>query len=179
MTADSCRPGTRFEQDAQNRSPAGIRALDAAGGQSGAIPAKPLAARRSGQRPLCRDSDGLDDDGDLGDPDATGRAVVMCRVETLGVRFRFCPNLDDAMRLAEQRPCATEGCLGGHTVVHRDDRGHLRIVPAADDVEVIGRLQSVLRVREMRRQARARANEARRQQRRRAAKRAGDNDHDD
>lgn len=115
------------------------------------------------------------DDGELGDddPSAKGRAVVICRVETLGVRFRFCPNRVGAQRLVAQQPCETAGCLGGHVVVYRDDSGHLRVVPAADDHQVIGRLRDVLRVGEMRRQLRARANEARRQQRRRAAKRSG------
>lgn len=114
-------------------------------------------------------------DGELvdDDPSAKGRAVVICRVETLGVRFRFRSNLLDAQRLAAQQPCETDGCLGGHVVVHRDDCGHLRILPAADGDQVIGRLRDVLRVREMRRQLRARANEDRRQQRRRAAKHSG------
>ncbi|EUA38764.1 hypothetical protein I549_4144 [Mycobacterium avium subsp. avium 2285 (R)] len=122
------------------------------------------------------DLDDIDDGDDLGDPDATGRAVVLCRVESLGVRFRFCPDLNDALRLAEQYPCPTGGCLGGHVVVHRDDRGQLRIVPSADHAEVIGRLRDVLQAREARRQLRARANEARREQRRRAAKQSGGSD---
>ncbi|OBI08555.1 hypothetical protein A5714_01940 [Mycobacterium sp. E2462] len=119
------------------------------------------------------DIDGVDDfDDDLGDPEATGRAAVICRVESLGCRFRFVASVDAALRLAARWPCETAGCLGGHTVVHRDDRGQLRIIADGDEGdEVIGRFSDLLRVREVRRRLRARVNEAARQQRRRAAKR--------
>jgi len=111
-----------------------------------------------------------DDGDDLDNPDATGRAAVLCRVDSLGVRFRFCPTLDDALRLAEQYPCLTGGCLGGPR------RRAPRRSPAPADRARHGLrrgdrggLRDVLRVREARRQLRARANEARRQERRRAA----------
>lgn len=118
-----------------------------------------------------------DDDGDLIDlddedgADAEGRAVVLCRVESLGVRFRFVDSVEAALRLAAQHPCETDGCLGGHMVVHRDN-GRLVIIADADGDAVRGRFSDALRVREQRRQLRARLGYADRQRRRRAANRA-------
>ncbi|MGD1204836.1 hypothetical protein ACKUVQ_00300 [Mycobacterium seoulense] len=93
---------------------------------------------------------------------------VMCRRESLGVPFRSVATVDDALRLAAQERCGTSGCLGGHTVVHRDEHGRLWIVADEGDAAV-DRCTDLLRVRERRRRLRARV-EAARQQRRRARK---------
>lgn len=115
----------------------------------------------------------VDDVDDVEDgADAEGRAVVLCRVESLGVRFRFTTTLDEALALAAEDPCSVDGCLGGHMVVYRRDNGRLRIIADVDDGDdVRGRLSDALRVRERRRLLRARLGYAERQRRRRAANR--------
>jgi hypothetical protein len=115
------------------------------------------------------DDDLIDLDGDEDGADAEGRAVVLCRVESLGVRFTFTDSVEAALRLAAQ-PCPTPGCLG-HTVVHRDDRGQLRTLPAADGHDLMARRRDVLRTRERRQLFRKRVYDAERQRRRRAANR--------
>ncbi|EUA11322.1 hypothetical protein I546_3106 [Mycobacterium kansasii 732] len=67
----------------------------------------------------------LDDEEE---PGATGSAALMCRSETLGVRFAFYPTSDDA--LAAARTCHRPDCVGDHLVAARDDRGAIRTVPA-------------------------------------------------
>ncbi|KZS61221.1 hypothetical protein [Mycobacterium pseudokansasii] len=105
-------------------------------------------------------NDELDDD----EPGATGHAALMCRSETLGVRFRFVATLDDALSLAKQQPCPTVGCIGDHVVAHRDQRGELRVIATAEnDIDALmKRLSDLLRGRRERADERQRQHYGRR-----------------
>ncbi|OSC22099.1 hypothetical protein B8W69_26975 [Mycobacterium vulneris] len=108
-----------------------------------------------------------EDGGDLGT--GQGHAAVLHWVESLGARFDFTDSVDDAVRLAAQQPCPIAGCLGGHSVLARDARGHLRTIASTDgDDQVVDRLNHLLRMRERRRELRKRLADAERMRQRRA-----------
>jgi hypothetical protein len=88
-----------------------------------------------------------DEDEDEGDSGATGAAALMCRVGSLGIRLQFRDSLAVAVALAEH--CNTADCVGDHVVVHRDERGHLRTRPTADEnpADLMARLRDGLRER--------------------------------
>ncbi|VAZ88933.1 hypothetical protein [Mycobacterium pseudokansasii] len=68
------------------------------------------------------------DDLDNDSSNEVGHAALMCRAETLGVRFAFFPSADDA--LAAARACPRTDCAGDHLVGYRDERGALRTIAA-------------------------------------------------
>lgn len=106
-------------------------------------------------------ADDFDDLDDLGadDDDETGAAVLICTVETYGARFTFFDTVDDAARAGLRWPCPTRGCIGDHRVGHRDERGELRVVQAANAANTESWQQLAQYVDDLRR-ARAREDQA-------------------